>query len=180
MKNELKLHLGCFNKKIHGFINIDIREDVNPDVVDNIFTLEKFEPNSIDLIYACHVLEHLDRKESKLALKRWYEILKPGGVARIAVPDVEKAFKHYLYYGDFKFLYSFLWGSQRHPFDYHKHGWTLKTIKEDLCEVGFTDVKEYDWKQTEHFYIDDYSQAYYPHMDKLNGELLSLNIEARK
>lgn len=176
----MKLHLGCFNKKIHGFVNVDIRPDVEPDVIDNIFTLEKFKNNSVNLIYACHVLEHLDRKESKLALKRWFDILKPNGLVRIAVPDIEKVFKHYLYYEDFKFLYSFLWGSQKHEFDYHKHGWTFQTMKEDLEDVGFQNVQKYNWKDTEHFYIDDYSQAYYPHLDKQNGQLLSLNIEATK
>jgi hypothetical protein len=47
-------------------------------------------------------------------------------------------------------------------------------------EAGFKNVKRYDWKKTEHFYVDDYSQAYLPHMDKLNGKLMSLNVEATK
>ena len=47
----MKLNLGCFNKKLPGFVNVDIREDVNPDVVDNCFTLEKFDNDSVDLIY---------------------------------------------------------------------------------------------------------------------------------
>ena len=50
----------------------------------------------------------------------------------------------------------------------------------DLKSVGFRDVKRYDWKKTEHFYIDDYSQAYLPHMDKIRGNLMSLNVEAVK
>jgi len=175
-----KLHLGCFNKKIHGYINVDIRPDVNPDVVDDIFKLEKFDNNSCDVIYACHVLEHLDKKQSKQALQKWYDVLSVGGIVRIAVPDIEKACAHYLYYRDLKFLYSTFWGSQRHEFDYHKHGWTFDTLKEDLENVGFKNITRYDWKNTEHFYIDDYSQAYHPHMDKEHGQLLSLNIEATK
>ena len=54
---EIKLHLGCFDRKIHGFINIDIRKDVCPDIVDDVFKLTSFEDGSVDLIYACHVLE---------------------------------------------------------------------------------------------------------------------------
>jgi len=46
--------------------------------------------------------------------------------------------------------------------------------------MGFCDVRVYDWKSTEHFYVDDYSQAYLPHMDKTNGKLMSLNVEATK
>lgn len=176
----MKLHLGCFNKKIYGFTNVDIREDVNPDVVDDIFKLEKFKPSTADLIYACHVLEHLDKKESLLALKRWYEVLKNGGTVRIAVPNMEQVFAHYFYYKDLTVLYSALWGSQRHEYDYHKHGWTFETLKNDLESVGFSNIKLYDWRKTEHSYVDDYSQAYVPHMDKEHGQLMSLNVEATK
>jgi hypothetical protein len=37
-----------------------------------------------------------------------------------------------------------------------------------------------DWRATEHAGIDDYSQAYFPHMDKEFGIQVSLNVEARK
>lgn len=175
-----KLNLGCYNKKMHGFCNVDIREDVNPDVVDDIFKLSTFNNRTVDLIYACHVLEHLDAKESMVALARWYEVLKEGGKVRIAVPNMEKVFAHYFYYRDLKALNSALWGSQRHPYDYHKHGWTFETLKADLESVGFKDVALYDWRKTEHSFVDDYSQAYVPHMDKEHGELMSLNVEATK
>ena len=176
----MKLNLGCYNKKMYGFVNVDIREDVQPDLVDDIFKLEKVKNNSVDLIYACHVLEHLDAQESMVALQRWYDILKNGGTVRIAVPNMEKVFAHYFYYRDLKALNSALWGSQRHPYDYHKHGWTFETLKADLDSVGFTDVRLYDWRKTEHSYVDDYSQAYVPHMSKEHGQLMSLNVEATK
>ena len=51
-------------------------------------------------------------------------------------------------------------------------------IKAD-AEV-FKDVKLYDWKKTEHSNYDDHSQAYFPHMDKDNGLLVSLNVESQK
>lgn len=178
--SQIKLHLGCFDRKIHGFINIDIREDVKPDLVDDVFKLNKFEKNSVDLIYACHVLEHADYLESELALARWYEILKPNGVLRLAVPDMEAHFAHYYYHKDIRLLHSTFWGSQKHPYDYHKNGWDFKKLQEDLKRVGFRDTIRYDWRKTEHFYVDDYSQTYYPHMDKENGKLMSLNVEAIK
>ena len=54
------------------------------------------------------------------------------------------------------------------------------TLKRDLLDIGFKSVERYNWKDTEHFYVDDYSQAYLPHMDKANGLLMSLNVEATK
>jgi len=176
----LKLHLGCYDRKIGGFINVDIRPEVNPDLVDNVFKLEKIENNSVDLIYVCHVLEHGNYEESENALKRWYEILKPGGILRVAVPDMEACFAHYFYHKNLEFLNSALWGSQKHPYDMHKNGWDFNKLKKDLTSVGFRDINRYDWRTTEHFYVDDYSQAYYPHMDKESGKLLSLNVEATK
>ena len=41
-------------------------------------------------------------------------------------------------------------------------------------------MREWDWRKTDHSNIDDYSQAYLPHMNKENGLLVSLNIEAKK
>jgi predicted SAM-dependent methyltransferase len=178
--SQVKLHLGCYDRKIHGFVNIDIREDVNPDVVDDVFKLKKFEKNSVDLIYACHVLEHADYVDSELAMRRWFEILKPGGRLRLAVPDMEAHFAHYYYHKDLRLLHSTFWGSQKHPYDYHKNGWDYKKLQEDLKNVGFRDIMRYNWRETEHFHIDDYSQTYFPHMDKESGKLMSLNVEAIK
>ena len=186
------LNLGCFNKKLPGFVNIDIREEVDPDIVDDAFKLNKFQPDTIDLIYSSHMLEHLDFKEADTALKRWFEILKSGGILRLAVPDVQAAFAHYFYWGDLKLMYSNLWGSQRHPYDYHKSGYDEKTLTEKLYETGFNEVRKWDWQTTHpHDYIDDYSQSYYPDFCKkkilangreidLKGKLMSLNLEAIK
>lgn len=176
----IKLHLGCFHKKIYGFLNIDIRKEVIPDVIDNCITLEKFENNSVDLILTVHMLEHCTRKEATRALTRWYEILKPGGEIYISVPDLERVFKDYIYYGDLRRLQNFLYGSQKHPYDQHYTGYDEKTLREDLLQCGFVDVKRYDWRETEWSYIDSYEQAYYPHLDKVNGTLMSLNIKAKK
>jgi predicted SAM-dependent methyltransferase len=185
---EVKLHLGCFHKKIHGFVNIDIREDINPDVVDDVFKLTKFKDNSADLIYACHVLEHATFEEARTAMRRWYEVLKPGGKLRLAVPDMQAVFEYYMYSKNLKELHSFLYGSQKHPYDFHKAGWDEKTIITDLKEAGFEKITRYDWRDTEHFFIDDYSMSMLPKIsyksrrlsDTIEGKQMSLNVEAIK
>ena len=183
-----KLHLGCFHKKIHGFINVDIRGDINPDLVDDVFKLENVENNSVDLIYCCHVLEHAKRQEAKDAMARWFEVLKPGATLRLSVPDLEAAFEHYICYKDLKTLECFLYGSQKHDYDFHYTGWDFNSVENDLTEAGFSSVERYDWRDTEHFYIDDYSQCYLPKISYttrekrgiIDGKLMSLNIEAIK
>ena len=113
-------------------------------------------------------------------LKRWYDILEPNGILRLAIPDIEQVFAHYAKFKDLKNLRGFLWGGQTYPQNYHYMGWDFTQIKNDLTEIGFKDIYRYDWRVTEHADIDDFSQCYLPHLDKENGMLMSLNIEAVK
>ena len=180
-KEEVKLNLGCRNKKLPGFINIDICEDCNPDILDNAFTLKKFEGDSVDLIYSSHMLEHLNYEESFKALSVWYNLLKEGGILRLSVPDLEVIFAHCLYYKRLPDMMHMIYGDQSTEFEYHKNGWTFDTMKIDLECIGFKNIQRWDWRTTEpHSYCDDYSSAYHPHMDKENGRLLSLNVQATK
>ena len=47
-------------------------------------------------------------------------------------------------------------------------------------DTGFSEVRPWGWRTTEHADLDDYSQAYLPHLHKENGMLVSLNLEAVK
>lgn len=186
--NQLKLHLGCYDRKIYGYTNVDIRSEVNPDVVDDVLELKKFKNNTVDVIYTCHVLEHLSRENSKKALTRWFDLLKPGGILRVSVPDIQAVCEHYIYHKDLNILTAFLWGSQKHEYDFHYMGWDEITLKRDLIQIGFKNPQLYDWRATDHAYIDDYSQAYLPNISYttrknggvINGKLMSLNIEATR
>ena len=55
-----------------------------------------------------------------------------------------------------------------------------RSLTAALLRVGFVDVQTWDWRQTEHADLDDFSQAYLPHMQKETGTLVSLNLEAVK
>lgn len=177
---KLKLHLGCGHKHIDGFMNVDIRELPTVDMVADVTKLENFSENSVDLIYTAHVLEHIGRREYMEVLKRWYSLLKVGGILRVSVPDFEAVVDHYNKNKDLSVLRGFLYGGQTYAENYHYCTWDFETIKKDLLSIGFKDVYRYDWRGTEHSHIDDFSQAYLPHMDKENGKLMSLNIEAIK
>lgn len=185
-EDKIKLNLGCGYRKMHGFINVDVREDLQPDVVANVTKIHEVYKD-VDLIYACHVLEHFPLRASTFqpvtwmeALESWYKTLKSGGTLRLAVPDIKKVCEYYLQTNDLEPLHSYFYGGQKYDFDFHYHCWDFDSLKKDLLKVGFTKVQTYNWKTTEHFYVDDYSQAYLPHMDKVNGKLLSLNVEAVK
>jgi predicted SAM-dependent methyltransferase len=175
-----RLHLGCGTKRIEGFVNVDIRDLPNVDLLDDISKLNNVEENSIDLIYACHVLEHFGRHEYMSVLKRWYDVIKDGGTLRISVPDFEQVVRYYNKHKDISKLIGFLYGGQTYEQNYHYCIWDFKSLQNDLESLGFINVRRYDWRDTEHSDVDDFSQAYLPHMDKENGQLMSLNIECKK
>ena len=52
----MKLHLGCGDKYIPGFVNIDVQKSEAVDVVSDVMKLP-YKENSIDLIYSCSMLE---------------------------------------------------------------------------------------------------------------------------
>ena len=178
--SNLKLHLGCGDKKIEGYVNIDIRYMPNVDVVEDIRTLKSIKEETVSVIYVSHVLEHFGRLEYKEVLKRWCSLLVPKGILRLAVPDLESVFEYYQETKDLSKIRGFLYGGQDYKENYHYCGWDYKTLEEDLIECGFSSVSRYDWRTTEHSSIDDYSQCYLPHLDKENGRLMSLNVEAVK
>jgi hypothetical protein len=176
----MKLHLGCGEKILEGYINVDIRESLRCDVIDDIKELKKFDVDSAEEIYACHVLEHFSRNEYKFVLTRWYDVLKNGGVLKISVPNIEEVINQYNKGIKLKTLMGLIYGGQTYKENYHYVGFDFKTLKEDLENIGFKTISIWDWKNTEHSHIDDYSQCYLPHMDKVNGTLMSLNIIAIK
>ncbi len=176
----MKLHLGCGPKIIAGYMNIDARELPGVDRVSDARTLDGIACGSADLIYACHILEHVGRREYAGVLRRWFDVLKDPGALRLSVPDIGAVFAHYREFGDLEVLRGFLWGGQTYAQNYHVCGWDFRTLERDLLATGFSSVERYDWRSTEHADVDDYSQAYLPHLEKEQGRLMSLNVIAYK
>lgn len=185
---ESKLHLGCGKRKIYGYINVDANVDVCPDVVGDCSELKNFEENSITTIYACHILEHLTIEDAKKTLKRWHSLLKQHGILRISVPDFKAICEYYLYSHDLKPLQRLIHGDQTNKFNFHYVSYDQELLTKLLVEAGFKNISLYDWRSTEHFYIDDYSQCYLPKLGYatrrvdgiIDGKLMSLNVEAIK
>lgn len=84
-----KLNFGCNSWKIPWFINIDADPVVNPDMVFDVLDTLPFEDNSIEEIYAGHLLEHISWDENDKVLSEWKRVLIPWGKITITVPDVE-------------------------------------------------------------------------------------------
>ncbi len=179
----IKLHLGCGHRYIPGFVHVDLNPAPHVDHVADVSDLCFIQSNSSSLVYACHVLEHFGRHEYMRVLKEWHRILMPGGVLRLSVPDFAACAA--LYYEEglsdgLTGLIGLISGGQRDDKDFHRMIFDETFLTAGLHRAGFFDVKRWDWRTTEHCDIDDFSQAYLPHLDKTNGRLMSLNIEAQK
>lgn len=91
--SPLRLHLGCGTVRLPGWVNIDI--DGGPDLqLDLRFGLP-FPDASVDLIHTEHMVEHMCLADGRLLMAEACRVLRPGGVARIGVPDLERIVGRY-------------------------------------------------------------------------------------
>ncbi|QSO45619.1 class I SAM-dependent methyltransferase [Alicyclobacillus mengziensis] len=93
---------------------------------------ERFAPNSIAVILAEHVWEHLTYEEGIDAAKTCYEFLQPGGYVRCAVPD--GFFRNERYQNMVKVGGP---GPADHPAASHKIVHTYRTLKSVFEAAGF-------------------------------------------
>ncbi len=175
-----KLHLGCGVKHIPGWFHVDALDFPHIDHRGPVEDLSFVASGSVDLIYAAHVLEHFGRRTYMDVLREWRRVLAQGGILRLAVPDFGAAAQLYVSgtlprgIEDVRGLVS---GGQRDQYDFHGMIFDEADLTRALKEAGFASVRRWDWRTTEHSWLDDYSQAYFPHMEKETGTLVSLNLE---
>ena len=181
--NMKRLHLGCGGKFIPGFYHVDIQSYPHVDQICSVDKLAFVADDTVELIYACHVLEHFGRFQIVDVLREWCRVLQSGGVLRLAVPDFAACAAIYYEQGlkdGLSGLVGLVCGGQRDETDFHQMIFDAPLLSGLLLQAGFSEVRRWDWQTTEHADVDDYSQAHLPHMDKEGGRLMSLNLEAVK
>ena len=86
----IKLNLGCGDKILPGYTNIDLvdeRAGNQPDIVCDIRDLT-LPDNYADEVLTVHVIEHFYYWEAEDVLKEWVRVLKPGGAMIIECPNL--------------------------------------------------------------------------------------------
>ena len=79
-----KLNLGCGDKILPGYVNVDVAESrrgMKPDVLCDLHKLAPFEDNTVDAILSVHVVEHFWRWEVVDILKEWCARTKAGAAS---------------------------------------------------------------------------------------------------
>lgn len=169
-----RLHIGGKQVK-EGWKILNIQPGKDVDFVGDAADLSQFNDEIFDEVYASHVIEHLGyQKELPAALKGIYRIIKPSGIFRMSVPDLETLCKLFLH-GGMKFEGKFeimrmMFGGQGDEHDFHKIGFTFEIARRYLGPAGFKMLR----RVREFGIFDDFSSM------KVGGMLISLNIEAWK
>jgi hypothetical protein len=88
-----KLNLGCGEFKKEGYINLDNSPQTKPDIVHDLNLIPyPFPDNSMERVFAEHVLEHLDRPFA--VMKEIHRICQPGAIVEIKVPHFSRGMSH--------------------------------------------------------------------------------------
>jgi predicted SAM-dependent methyltransferase len=138
--------LGC-GKTVWEFegegtpLRVDIREEANPDYRSDLRDLP-FADEQFSVAFSSHVLEHFDRNEVGAVLDEWIRIIEDGGELRLVVPNLEWAAKNVLDGKlDFNTLNVF-YGQQDYKENFHKMGFTPKSLRKLLEDRGLEVVEE--------------------------------------
>ena len=96
-QNKLTLlNLGCGSSVHASWRNFD----VNPLSEEIEYWDAKqgipFKSESVDCVYHSHLLEHLLPEDGQILLEECFRVLKPKGVLRVVVPDLEGICKAYI------------------------------------------------------------------------------------
>lgn len=152
---SLKLNLGCGDKILPGYVNVDVveaRAGMKPDVICDLHDLAPFDDASAEEILSVHVVEHFWRWEVGDVLREWVRVLKPGGRMIVECPNIRSACETFLqdpvagarddaagqrtmwvFYGDPKW---------KDPLMIHRWGYTPESLRELLAEAGLRDVRQ--------------------------------------
>jgi predicted SAM-dependent methyltransferase len=177
---KVLVHVGCGKTNSPEFINVDARPLAHVHIVtDNIISLPDFKTETVDLVYMCHILEHIKRNELKKVLSEMKRVLKKGGILRLSVPDFDKITEVYNASGrDINAISRQLMGGQDHEYNIHYSVFNYRRLSELLEEVGFQKVVSWDPDNCRYHNFKDRASR----KMKANGKefMISLNLEAIK
>ncbi len=217
----IKLNLGCGAVRPEGWINTDSSLNANIQKIPligkiitrpfnkvvyeggsmvymNLNKRWKYADNTVDIVYASHLFEHLSSAAAKLFLSESYRSLKPGGVIRLVVPDLYKICKRYIdeyetgaikdptefimwainmhregqYGAKIGFIKKLVFENQGYPHQ-HKFMYDEKSLSIKIAEAGFTGLRSLVYGVSE----------YIPEIKDVEGtreHYLSVYIEALK
>lgn len=145
-EDGLLLHLACGERRIAGWVNIDLA-GAHADVVWDLRKCLPVAPGTVRAIFHEHFLEHLPIRAAVDSLTESHRLLEPGGVLRIGVPDFCEHFRSYIESDGFLEEIrpgrpSPLFTLNELVYSYgHCSLWDAETFRLVLGEVGFGEIQ---------------------------------------
>jgi SAM-dependent methyltransferase len=151
-----RLNWGCGESGEPGWINSDLKEGPGVDISCDILDGLPIESNTLDYVVSIHALPMISYPDLVPVLEELRRVLKPGGVLRLALPDVDKGIRAYLagehsYFAvpdddartlGGKFILHMLW------FGYSVSMFTSEFAHELLERAGFEQIRDCRFGET--------------------------------
>lgn len=164
---KLVLHVGCgppnpesLHPRFRGAewreVRLDIEPEVLPDIVADIVAMPVVPSASVDAIWSSHNIEHVFAYQVPRVLNEFLRVLRPGGLALITTPDLQRAAERIASGKLEDVLYvspagpitplDMVFGhgqaiSQGFEFMAHRTGYTARTLEQKVRDAGFEEVR---------------------------------------
>jgi hypothetical protein len=159
-KRLKKIHLGCGDIHLDGYINIDVSSNSAADMVFDIQHIDKFfKKNTISEILIIHAISYFRLFDARHLMLTCFNILESGGKLIIEFPDVIKCLKIIINNNNIsneKDLFQYIEGirgfyafdlkqiEQQVRFTPYAFGWSSNHIKYELMNLGFKSISAFD------------------------------------
>lgn len=92
------LNIGCGTTFHNDWVNVDFASTGEDVLAHNLLEGIPYEDGKFEVVYHSHVLEHFLKPDADQLIQECYRVLKPGGILRVAIPDLERIARNYLKY----------------------------------------------------------------------------------
>ncbi len=90
------LNLGCGATFHEDWVNVDYTDHGGKVLAYDLRLGIPFADKTFDVVYHSHILEHMPKAWGDFFLQECYRVLRPGGLLRVVLPDLENVTRAYL------------------------------------------------------------------------------------
>jgi SAM-dependent methyltransferase len=143
----LRLNLASGQRPFNNWTNVDIRnQGYSVDIIADVKSLPMIKDNSVDIIVAHHLLEHIRLNDILDTAKEWRRILKPNGKLAVFVPNLKELAKAWIEgrVDNYIFLVNTYGAYQGYIEDTHAWGYDENELRDRLSGWNGTN-RELNW-----------------------------------
>lgn len=167
-----RLHIGGIEAK-PGWHILNVIAGPGIDFVGSCTDLSRFADASLAEVYASHVLEHLSAMELVSVLREIRRALRPDGVLKVAVPDLDvlcaMMLDRTLDLATRLLVMNVMYGGGANAYDYHRVGLNLELLGHFAGQAGFATIRR----------VADFGLFVDTSRAGIGGRPISLNVEIR-